>query len=164
MRMTLSMKQYVENQVFAKVKDQYDAAQAASKALKKRREEELKAVSEYANGLIVGLTAKVAAFAAKKFHLHFVETERSCWGPDKPNELFSSNVGETDFLETKDSGRYNEEEMNPYRRADLEVYEEPGRIAAAAKRASDKLIFEFELGKRAKSELDKAIAECEVAL
>lgn len=164
MRMTLSMKQYVENQVFAKVKARYDAAQEASKALRKRRDEELKAVSEYAKGLIVGLTAKVAAFAKKKFGLHFVETEHSCWGPDKPNELFSSKVGETDFLETNDPGRYNEEEMTPYRRADLEVYEEPGRIAAAAKRASDRLIFEFEIGHTKKSELDKAIAECEVAL
>lgn len=165
MRMTLSMKQYVENQVFAKVKARYDAAQEAAKALKKRREEELKAVSEYAKGLIVGLTAKVAAFAAKKFRLHFVETERDRWGgPDRPNKLFSSNVGENDFLETKDSGRYNGEETSPYRRADLEVLNEPARIADAAKKASDRLIFEFEIGHTKKSELDKAIAECEVAL
>lgn len=166
MRMTLSMKQYVENQVFAKVKARYDAAQEASKALKKRREEELKAVSEYAKGLIVGLTAKVAAFAKKKFGLHFIEFEprRYYDTHDRPNEFFDTNVSESDFHETRDTGRFDEETTSVYRKADLEVFNEPARIADAAKKASDKLIFEFEIGHTKKSELDKAIAECEVAL
>lgn len=165
MRMTMSMKKYVEDQIFAKVKDQYDAAQAASKALKKRREEEIEAVQAYAQTLIEGFTAKVAAFAKKKFGLHFIEFEpRGYYDThDRPNELFDTNVSESDFHETRDTGRFDEE-TSVHRKADLEVFNEPARIADAAKKASDRLIFEFELGKRAKSELDKAIEEAKVDL
>lgn len=166
MRMTLSMKRYIENQVFAKVKARYDAAQEASKALKKRREEEIEAVQAYAKSLIEGFTAKVAAFAKKKFGLHFVESEPRGYydAHDRPNELFNAEVCCSDFHETRDTGRFDKETTSVHRKADLEVFNEPARIADAAKKVSDRLIFEFELGKRAKSELDKAIEEAKVDL
>ena len=167
MRVTSAVREYVRKVVLAKVKDKLQKAEEA----KEKAIAECDAKLDKAKTLCEKLRGEAQA--------KFVKEARKLgltWVPDSynynhkldekgGNYAFEVRVGQDDFAETMTSGCYAYEAVKSAERDRVEaVCKEPARIREVAGQAADKLLFELELGKVAKKELDDALAELEVKL
>lgn len=167
MRVTSAVREYVKKTVFAKVEDRIRKAEdAKAKALAERDARVAKARE---------IAKEIAAKAQDAFAKRCAKLGLT-WVPDSydynhkldekgGNYVFEVRVGQDDFAETMSSN------CNAYRAVKSEardavekVCKEPSRIREAVNDAADKLLFELELGKVAKKELDEALKELEVKL
>lgn len=167
MRVTGATREYVRKAVLAKVRDKVQKAELAKGKALAERDARIAKVRKIAE--------EIAARAQKEF------VERAArlgltWVPDSynynhkldekdGNRAFDVCVSQDDFAETLSSNCYAYRAVKSEVRDAVErVCKEPGRIKEAANDAAEKLLFELELGKLAKKELDEALKGLEVEL
>ena len=167
MRVTAAVREYVRKVVLEKVRDRLQKAELArGKAIAERDARVAKA-------------REIAEEITKKAQEAFVKRCAKLgltWVPDTydwngnvnekgGNYALEVRVGQDDFAETMSSNCNAYKAVKSAERERVEaVCEEPKRIREAAEHAADKLLFELELGKVAKKELDDALKELEVEL
>lgn len=167
MRVTIAVREYVRKVVLAKVADRIkEAEKARDEAMKERDDKVAKAE---------GLCKKICAEAqekfvkeAKKLGLTFIPDTYECNRVRKGDNLaVYASVDYDDFVETLTSRRDGiKAKSNPCAARDEfdRVVGEPARIKDAVTAAADRLLFELELGKVAKKELDEMLKSLEVEL
>lgn len=167
MRVTCAVREYVRKAVLAKVRDRLQKAELARGEALTARDAEVAKAREIAK--------EIAAKAQEAFVKRCAKLGLT-WVPDTynynhkldekdGNYAFEVRVGQDDFAETMSSNCYAYGAVKSAERDAVEkVCKEPGRIEEAAKHAADKLLFELELGKLAKKELDEALRGLEVEL
>lgn len=167
MRVTKAVRGYVRKVVLAKVADRLEAAEKAKDAAIKERDDKEAAAKALAEKMIQRFQKEYAAEAAK-LGLTWIPDTYGYQGTmigKNDNTAFSVNVCCNDFEETISSG------ANAYayvcakskaRKRLADVLNGPERIRNAADDAADKLLFELELGKVGKKELDDALKGLEV--
>lgn len=165
MRVTGAMREYVRKAVLAKVRDKVQKAELAKGEALAKRDARIAKVRKIAED--------IAARAQKEF------VERAAglgltWVPDTynynhkldekdGNRAFDVCVSQDDFAETLSSSCYASEAVKSAERDRFYgAIHEPQRIRDAATAAADRLLFELELGKVAKKELDEALEGLEV--
>ena len=167
MRVTSAVREYVKKTVLAKVRDRLQKAELArGKALAERDAKVAKA-------------REIAKELAEKAQKEFVKRAAKLglkWVPDTynynhkldekdGNYAFEVCVGADDFAETMSSNCYAYEAVKSKAREAVEkVCDEPHRIRETAEHAAEKLLFDLELGRVAKKELDEALKDLEVKL
>lgn len=165
MSVTCAVRKYVRKAILAKVADKLKSAKDAADKAKADQEEKLAKAEE--------LCARFAAEAqtkfvkeVKKLGLTFISDVYSWNGEVEKdrNRAIRSDISFGSFAETLGSNGGQEAKHNPSaeRERFFEIIEEPQRIKDAADAAADKLLFELELGKVAKDELDSLLKELEV--
>jgi len=152
MKVTKLVREYVHGQALAKVKAELESAKRRAKQvaddLLSRREQ----VRKYAEKLCLECEDKVDKYA-RQLGLTPIREVGGC-----RNRIISVNINEYDFEESYPQGD------SPKRKAVEEILDEPERIEEAAKKAADELLFNLELGKVARKEIDFELAKLEVAL
>ena len=165
MRVTAAVREYVKKVVLGKVADRLQKAEdARDKALAERDAKVAKA-------------REIAEEITKKAQEAFVKRCAKLgltWVPDTydwngnvsekgGNYALEVRVGQDDFAETMSSNCNAYKAVKSAERERVEaVCKEPDRIREAAEHAADKLLFNLELGKVAKKELDEALKDLEV--
>ena len=166
MRVTCAVREYVRKVVLAKVAGRLKKAEEAKEAAENARKETVAKARDLCERICSEAQERFVK-EAKKLGLTFVsDTYDWCGNPEKDgNYAVKPEVGADDFVETA-SKDCSAAKYNPCakREAFYEVLEEPKRIREAAETAADRLLFELELGKLAKKELDEALDELEVKL
>ena len=162
MRVTCAVREYVRKVVLSKVQDRIDAAEKAKAAAKDACEGKVAKAEAIAEKLAQEAQEKFLKQVAK-LGLTFVEDTYDYMGRvrDK-NEAFNVNVGSDDFVETTSADAAMRAHPCKERDEFVRVCKEPDRIRKAANMAADKLLFELELGKVAKKELDELLKDMKV--
>lgn len=167
MRVSVAVREYVRKAVLAKVADKLKAAELASGKVLAERDAKIEKAREIAK--------KIAETAQEAFVKRCAKLGLT-WVPDVynyqhkldkkgENRAFDVKVGQNDFAETLSANCYAHDAVKSAERDGFEkVCGEPERIKEAAKQAAEKLLFELELGKVAKKELDETLNELEVKL
>ena len=167
MRVTSAVREYVKKTVLAKVRDRLQKAELARGEALTGRDAKVAKAREIAK--------EVAAKAQEAFVKRCAKLGLT-WVPDTynynhkldekgGNYAFDVHVGQDDFAETMSSNCYAYGAVKSAEREAVEkVCGEPHRIREAVNDAADKLLFELELGKVAKKELDEALKDLEVKL
>jgi len=167
MRVTGAVREYVRKVVLEKVRDRLQKAELArGKAIDERDALVAKAreiaeeIAMKAQEAFVKRVAKLGlTWVSDSYNYNHKLDEKG------GNYAFEVRVGQDDFAETMSSGCYAYEAVKSEERSRVEaVCKEPARIREVAGQAADKLLFELELGKVAKKELDEALRELEVKL
>lgn len=166
MRVTAAMREYVRKVVLAKVAGKIEAAEEAAKVAKDNRDAKFEKAKALCEKLCAEAQTKFAK-EVKKLGLTFIPD--SYWNGKVEkggNVAVRANIELDDFVETLTSRNSLKAKLNPsgVREVFYELVDEPQRIREAAEQAADKLLFELELGKVAKKELDEALKELEVKL
>lgn len=167
MRVTGTVREYVKKTVLAKVRDRLqraelarDEALAARDAKVAKAREIAKEIAAKAQDAFVKRCAKLGLTWVPDTYNYNHKLDEKCG-----NCAFGIRVGQDDFAETLSPGCYAYEAVKSAEREALEkVCGEPRRIRAAVDDAADKLLFELELGKVARKELDEALKGLEVAV
>lgn len=166
MRVTGAVRGYVRNVVLAKVADRIKAAEDAAEKARAGRRVLVARAQELCEKLCDEAHAKFVR-EVKKLGLTLVPDTYSWDGVVNKggNRVVIARVGSDDFAETmskdRPAARHN---PSAERERFYEAVDEPQRIGNAAKAAADRLLFELELGKVAKKELDGMLKELEVEL
>lgn len=167
MRVTSTVREYVKKTVLAKVRDRLQKAELAKGEALAGRDAKVAKAREVAKEIADRAQAEFVKRCAK-LGLTWVPDTYSyhCKLDEKDgNRAFEVRVGQDDFAETMSSNCYAHEAVKSAEREAVEkVCDEPHRIRDAANDATDKLLFELELGKVAKKELDEALKDLEVKL
>lgn len=165
MRVTKAVREYVRKVVLAKVADRLEAAEKAKDAALKARDDKIAAAKALAEKMLPRFQKEYEAEAAK-LGLTWVPDTYDYTGKmitKNGNTAFSVSVGGDDFEETISSGANAYASVKSKERKRLAgVLNGPERIRRAADDAADKLLFELELGKVGKKELDEALKGLEV--
>lgn len=166
MRVTCAVREYVRKAVLAKVADKLKAAVDAKEAAKAARAAKVEKAKKLCEKLCAEAEAKFVK-EAKKLGLTFIP-DLYGWSEVKKgaNHAVTAHVECDDFVETIASRDSLEASLNPCKARDEfdKVVDEPERIRDAANTAADKLLFELELGKVAKGELDGMLEKLEVEI
>lgn len=166
MRVTSAAKAYVRKAVLAKVADRIKAAEDAAAAATASREEKVEKARKLCEKLCAEAQAKFVK-EVKKLGLTFIP-DLYRWNGDVEkggNLMVEIDVDRDDFVETLTASRDAEvARCNPCaeREEFCRIADEPSRIRDAANAAAEKLLFELELGKVAKGELNKLLEDLEV--
>lgn len=167
MRVTKAVREYVRKVVLAKVADRLEAAEKAKDAALKARNDKVEAAKALVNRMLPRFQKEYEAEAAK-LGLTWVQDTYDYQGnmiAKNGNTAFSVSVCCDDFEETISSGANAYASVKSKARKRLaDVLNGPERIRNAADDAADKLLFELELGKVGKKELDDALKGLEVKL
>lgn len=167
MRVTKAVREYVRKVVLAKVADRLEAAEKAKDAVLKERDDKVAAAKALAEKMLQRLQKEYVAEAAK-LGLTWIPDTYSYQGNmtgKNENVAFSVSVCGDDFEETISSNANAYASVKFKERKRLAgVLNGPDRIRNAADDAADKLLFELELGKVGKKELDEALKGLEVKL
>lgn len=167
MRVTCAVREYVRKAVLAKVKDRLQKAGLARDEALAERDAKVAEAREIAKEL--------AAKAQDAFVKRCAKLGLT-WVPDTydynhkldekgGNYAFEVCVEQDDFAETMSSNCCAYRAVKSEARDAVEkVCKEPARIKEAVNDAAEKLLFELELGKVAKKELDEALKDLEVEL
>lgn len=165
MRVTSAMRAYVYKAVLAKVQGALDKAEKARDDAKRIRGKKLADAEALAKKLAAEAQEKFAKLAKSKFGLTLVEQGYDYKGDpiNEKNVVVKVHVDDGDFVETLPV-RGSLARAIPCKVRDEfdKVCGEPQRIKDAATAAADRLLFELELGKVAKKELDEALKCLEV--
>lgn len=166
MRVTCAVREYVRKAVLAKVADRLKAAEEAAEEAKAANAGKIAKAKELCEKLSAEAQAKFVK-EAKKLGLTFI-ADTYGWDGDVnkgDNRVVIAQVDSGDFVETVSrdarAAKYN---PSAERERFYKLVDEPQRIKEAAEHAADKLLFELELGKVAKKELDGLLKELEVEL
>lgn len=163
MRVSANVRTYVHAAFAAKVAEAAKAADAALAAAEKARDAKVEKAKELAAEIAKKANAEFAKKAAKLGLTFLAET--ADWRGPVPNKVIDANVGHGDFEETLDPGSADARlHPNGERAAFAQLKERPGKIRAAATLAADRLLFELELGKVAKKELDDLLKAATVEI
>lgn len=169
MRVTKAVREYVRKVVLAKVAGKLEAAGNAKDAVLKDRDDKVAAAKALAEKMLQRFQKEYAAEAAK-LGLTWIPDTYDYQGnmiTRNGNTAFSVGVCSDDFEETISSGAnaygYASAKSKACRRV-ADVLNGPDRIRQAANDAADKLLFELELGKVEKKELDDTLKGLEVKL
>lgn len=167
MRVTKAVREYVRKVVLSKVADKLEAAEKAKDAAIKERDDKVSAAKALAEKMLQRFNKEYAAEAAK-LGLTWIPDMYDYLGnmlEKNGNAAFSVSVGSDDFEETITSGANAYKSVKSKERKRLDgVLNGPDRIRRAAEDAADRLLFELELGKVGKKELDDTLNELEVKL
>ena len=165
MRVTTAVREYVRKVVLDKVADRLQKAEDARDKAMADRDAKVAKAREIAE--------EIAMKAQEAFVKRCAKLGLT-WVPDTygwdgnvnekdGNYAFETRVGQDDFAETMSSNCNAYKAVRSEERERAEgVCKEPDRIREAAEHAADKLLFELELGKVAKKELDEALNDLEV--
>lgn len=165
MRVTCAVREYVRKAVLAKVEGKLRAAVDAAEEAKAAHAGKIEKAKELCEKLCAEAQAKFVK-EAKKLGLTFIPDAYDWRGvKEGENCAFVTNMDSDDFVETVSRGSLAARH-NPCaaREEFYDILGEPKRIKEAAEHAADKLLFELELGKVAKKELDGLLKELEVEL
>lgn len=165
MRVTGAVREYVRKAVLAKVAGKLEAAEKAKDEAMKERDDKVAAAKALAESMAERFSREYAAEVAK-LGLTWIPDTYDWYGKvseKNGNRAFLANVSSDDFAETVPSNhRASKGVKSKERKRIADVLNEPERIRQAANDAADKLLFELELGKVGKKELDEALKGLEV--
>ena len=167
MRITCAVRDYVRRTVLAKVEGELKAAKEAKDAAISARDGKVKAAGELCRKLCAEAQERFVKEAKRKLGLTFIPDLYDWSGVQKGgNSALSVHVDHDDFVETMSSHDDMKASLNPCKARDEfdRIVGEPKRIQDAANAAADRLLFELELGKVARKELDEALKGLEVKL
>lgn len=167
MRVTGAVREYVRKAVLSKVADRLKEAEEAKEAAVAARDAKVEKAEELCRRICAEAQAKFAR-EAKKLGLTFIPDSYNSY-TDKVteggNRAVVAAVGCDDFVETVArnslAARHN---PSAGRERFYEIVDEPKRIREAAEQAADRLLFELELGKIAKKEMDELLEKLEVEI
>lgn len=168
MRVTCAVREYVRKAVLAKVADQIKAAEDVAKAAKADRDDKIEKAKKLGRKLCEETQEKFVK-EVKKLGLTFIPDSYSHWNntvEKNANVVMDVHVDVDDFIETLTRHEGLMAECNPCAERDEfnRIMDEPARIKAVADETADRLLFELELGKVAKGELDSLLKDLEVAV
>lgn len=168
MRISAAVRKYVRNAVLAKVKDRVEAAEKARAAAIKERDDKVAAAKALAERLALAYSQEFAAEVAELVGLTWIPDTYDYGGNvavKNGNKAFVTVVSTDDFAETVTVGNNARKGVKSDARTRFDdVVSAPDRIREAAEAAADRLLFELELGKVAKKELDEVLGKMEVKL
>lgn len=166
MRVTCAVREYVRKEVLAKVAARLKAAEEAAAGASGAYADKVVKARELCEKMCAETQAKFAK-EAKKLGLTLI-TDSYDWNGmvvKDGNRVITVQISPHDFVETVDRDcRAASFHPNAEREEFYRLVDEPKRIRDAANRAADKLLFELELGKVAKGELDNMLTELEVVI
>ena len=164
MKVTKAVREYVTRIMNQKVAARKEKAEKAFEELTEARKSRIRAVKAFAERQILAVHEKVVK-EAKRLGLTWIPDE-TCWdgGVKDRNVSVKPDVDSSDFVETTEYPVNQKRYPSPVRDEYVAARELPGRIQRAAEAATDKLLFELELGKVAKQELDGILDGLEVKL
>lgn len=166
MRVTSAVREYVRKAVLAKVAGRIEAANKAKEAAEADRNARVAKAKALCERVCAEAQAKFVK-EARKLGLTFVADSYD-WASNVTkdgNYAVKAEVGADDFVETMTRDCYAAKHVPcAAREKYYELLDEPKRIKEAATQAADKLLFELELGKVAKKELDEALKDLEVKI
>lgn len=167
MRVTCAVREYVRKAVLAKVAGRLKVAEEAKEAATAARDEKVERARKLCEKLCAETQAKFVK-EAKKLGLTFIPDSYVSWSgriEKGGNRVIRADVDSDSFAETV-SENCSAARHNPCAARDEfeKIAGEPDRIRKAANAAADRLLFELELGKVAKGELDRLLKELEVEL
>lgn len=167
MRVTTAVREYVRKAVLAKVADKVEAAEKAREAAEADRRVKVAKATALCEKVCAEAQAKFVKEVKKKLGLTFVADTYDWRGDAEKDKNYAvrPTVDSDDFVETM-SRNCNAAGHNPCaeRERYYKLLDEPGRIRDAAGHVADKLLFELELGKVAKKELDETLTNLEVKI
>lgn len=166
MRVTCAVREYVRKAVLSKVAKRLEKAEKARDAAKKARDGRVGKARELAKAVAAHAQEAFAKRAAK-MGLTFNPDSYDYTGRIERGErrVFNVRIESDDFVETASSDSFTAR-YRPCaaREAYRKVVDEPERIREAARHVADRLLFDLELGKVAKQELDEMLKSVEVKL
>jgi len=167
MRVTSAVRDYVKKMILSKVADRLKAAEDAAEAAKAARSAKVDKAKALCEKLRAEAQEKFVK-EAKKLGLTFISDSYNYYGDvneKNGNRALEIRVGSDDFAETVSQDcAAAKNNPNVDREMFFKLINEPQRIRDAANAAADKLLFELELGKIAKKELDELLKEIEVKI
>ena len=168
MRVTCAVREYVRKAVLAKVAGKLEAAEDAKAAAVAARDAKVEKAAKLCERICAEAQEKFVKEAKRKLGLTFIPDSYSCWNDNVEkggNRAIYETIDASDFAETM-SGDCSAAKHNPCADRDKfdRIVSKPARIRDAAIAAADKLLFELELGKVAKSELDGALKDLSVEI
>lgn len=168
MRVTSAVREYVRKVVLGKVQARYDAAKKAAEEASAASEAKVEQAKEIAKKIADRAQAEFVKECKRRLGLTWVPDTYNHYGElneKNGNYAFGVSVGEDDFRETMSDDK-TAAKANPSRERDriARIRELPGKIREAANAAADKLLFDLELGKVAKKELDEMLRGLEVEI
>ena len=167
MRVTSSVKEYVKKAVLDKVADQIAKAEKASEAAKLERREKIRKAKEIGERICEEAQEKFAKEVKSKVGLTLI-SDMVKWNGEiepKANRVITLKCDRNDYQETVDCDMILAKAYpNKERDASDKVIYAPGKIREAAENAANKILFELEVGKLAKKELDNILDNLEVQI
>lgn len=161
------MREYVKKAVLDKVADRLKAAEDAAEQARATRDDEVATAGELCKRICAEAQAKFAR-EVKKLGLTFIPDSYVSYSGEVNeggNLVVTASVDCDDFVETATrNGMAARHNPSARREGFYRLLDEPGRIRDAAEAAADRLLFELELGKVAKKELDGALQGLEVKI
>lgn len=169
MRVTSAVREYVRKVVFGKVQARHEAAEKAKDEAVATRDAKIRKAKEIADRLVEEMQRKFVDECRKKLGLSWIPDTYDWNGKVSKkggNYAFRHDADEDDFFETVSEGSHAAKHHGKCaeRERFAKICREPQRIRDAATDAAEKLLFELELGKVAKKELDEALKSLEVEL
>ena len=167
MRVTSSVKEYVKKAVLDKVADQIAEAEKASEAAKLERREKIRKAAEIGERICKEAQEKFAKEVKSKVGLTLI-SDMVKWNGEiepKANHGIILKVDRNDYQETVDCDIVLAKAYpNKEREKTDKVIHAPNKIREAAEHAANKILFELEVGKVAKKELDNILENLEVQI
>ena len=167
MRVTSSVKEYVKKAVLDKVADKIAEAEKAAEAVKLERREKVRKAKEIGERICEEAQEKFAKEVKSKVGLTLIRDMVNWQGVKEPNanRVIKIECDRNDFQETVDCDIVLAQAYpNKERDASNKVIYAPNKIREAAEHAANKILFELEVGKLAKKELDNILDNLEVQI
>lgn len=167
MRVTSSVKEYVKKAVLDKVADKIAAAEKASEAAKLELSEKIRKAKEIGERICEEAQAKFAKEIKSKVGLTLINDMVKWNGEIEPkaNHVIMLKCDRNDYQETVSCDLVLAKAYpNKERDASDKVIHAPNKIREAAEHAANKILFELEVGKLAKKELDNIIENLEIQI
>lgn len=165
MRVTKAVREYVHQAILAKVADRIKLAEDASAAVEAARNDKIEKAKKLCEKMCAETQARFAKEVKKTLGLTLIPEIYGYSGSIiGANLVVRADVNRDDFVETLTTRNSIEAKNHPCAARDEydKIVSGPYRIRSAAAAAADKLLFELELGKVAKGELDELLQSLEV--
>ena len=167
MRVTSSVKEYVKKAVLDKVAGQIAEAEKASEAAKLEIREKICKATEIGERICKEAQEKFAKEVKSKVGLTLIRDMVKWNGEIEPeaNQVIMLKCDRNDYQETVGCDLVLAKAYpNKERDASDKVIYAPNKIREAAEHAANKILFELEVGKLAKKELDSIIENLEIQI
>ena len=165
MRVTATVREYVHSAILAKVADKIEAAEEAKAAAIAARNAKVDKARELCKKMCADTQAKFIKEVKKTLGLTLIpEAYSYSGGVIGDNLVVKAALDHDDFVETLTTRGDLKAKKHPCAARDEydKIVNEPTRIRSAANSAANRLLFELELGKVAKGELDGMLQGLEV--
>lgn len=165
MRVTKAIREYVHQAILAKVADKIEAAEDAKADAIAARNAKVDKARELCKKMCAETQAKFVKEVKKTLGLTLIpEAYSYCGDITGDNLVVRDHIDHDDFVETLTTRDDFKARKHPCaaRNEYDKIVNEPFRIRSAANSAAERLLFELELGKVAKDELDGMLQGLEV--